>query len=165
MSAALRGWMKGNLCIVLNYKLLTDSCNLSISCSKLSSSNSVMKHRLNCSGPSIYVFPAPAFAAALPPSSSEYFDSKAPSDYCGPATNSETTGFSVTQQPGLLHFQELPSLAILRGAQNSTANGTMEVQSHQTGMVELREGCNNVSAANNMHQVAYNEQQQPGAVQ
>jgi hypothetical protein len=145
--------MKGNLCIVLNYKLLTDSCNLSISCSKLSSSNSVMKHRLNCSGPSIYVFPAPAFAAALPPSSSEYFDSKAPSDYCGPATNS------------LLHFQELPSLAILRGAQNSTANGTMEVQSHQTGMVELREGCNNVSAANNMHQVAYNEQQQPGAVQ
>jgi len=70
-----------------------------------------------------------------------------------------------TQQPGLLHFQELPSLAVLRGAQNSTANATMEVQSHQTGMVELRGGCNNVSAANNMHQVAHNEQQQPGAVQ
>ncbi|CAK9275150.1 unnamed protein product [Sphagnum jensenii] len=70
-----------------------------------------------------------------------------------------------TQQPGLLHFQELPSLAVLRGAQNSTANGTTEVQSHQTGMMELRGGCNNVSAANNMHQVAHNEQQQPGAVQ
>jgi hypothetical protein len=64
-----------------------------------------------------------------------------------------------TQQPGLLHFQELPSLAVLRGAQNSTANGTTEVQS----MVELRGGCNNVSAANNMHEVAHNEQ--PGAVQ
>ncbi|CAK9229550.1 unnamed protein product [Sphagnum troendelagicum] len=70
-----------------------------------------------------------------------------------------------TQQPGLLHFQELPSLAVLRGAQNSTANGTTEVQSHQAGMMELRGGCNNVSAANNMHQVAQYEQQQPGAVQ
>jgi hypothetical protein len=150
--------MKGNLCIILNYKLLTDSCNLSISCSKLSSSNSVMKHRFNCSGPSIYAFPA-----ALPASSSEYFDSKAPI-VAQPQILKPQASVS-TQQPGLLHFQELPSLAILRGAQNSTANGTMEVQSHQTGTVELRGGCNNVSAANNMHQVDHNEQQQPGAVQ
>ncbi|CAK9195668.1 unnamed protein product [Sphagnum troendelagicum] len=102
---------------VYRYKLLTDSCNLSISCSKLSSSNSVMKHRLTCSGPSIYAFPAPAFAAALPPSSSEYFDSKAPSDYCGPATNSETTGFSVQLAT---RFTSFPGAAVTGNSHGST---------------------------------------------
>jgi hypothetical protein len=157
--------MKGNLCIILNYKLLTDSCNLSISCSKLSSSNSVMKHRLNFSGPSIYAFPAPAFAAALPPHPRSVLTAKPHLTIVAQPQILKPQASVSTQQPGLLHFQELPSLAILRGAQNSTANGSTEVQSHQTGTVELREGCNNVSAANNMHQVAHNEQQQPGAEQ
>jgi hypothetical protein len=157
--------MKGNLCIILNYKLLTDSCNLSISCSKLSSSNSVMKHRHNCSGPSIYAFPAPAFTAALPLHPQSILTAKPHLTIVAQPQILKPQASVSTQQPGLLHFQELPSLAILRGAQNSTANGSTEVQSHQTGTVELREGCNNVSAANNMHQVAHNEQQQPGAVQ
>jgi hypothetical protein len=87
-------------------------------------------------------FPAPAFAAAIPPSSSQYFESKKTHPTIGPthpARNSETTGFYVHTATG---FTSSPGAAIINGKYSGEHKipcliRTAEVQIHQAGMVEV----------------------------